>query len=112
MRLAFLVVLGVSTAIALLPGPAGAPSLLGWDKLDHVIAFAALALLARGGWPAMRRGLAAGMLLAYGTVLEVAQAHPLVGRTASLADIVADGLGIAAGFALAWLGGRIARRLP
>ncbi len=112
MRLAFLVVLGVATVLALMPGPAGRPSLLGWDKLDHVIAFAALALLSRAGWPGMRRGLAAGLLLVYGLVLEIAQSHPLVGRSASLADLAADGIGIAAGFALAWLGGRIARRLP
>lgn len=111
MRLAFAVVLALSTVIALIPGPAGAPSLIGWDKLDHLAAFAALALFARGGWPRARRAVTAGLLLAYGVVLEFAQSHPLVGRTASLSDIVADLIGIAIGFALAWTGGWIARKL-
>lgn len=112
MRLAFGVVLALVTLIALIPGPAGAPSLIGWDKLDHLAAFAALALLARAGWPGAGRPLTAGLLLVYGIVLEFAQAHPLVGRTASVSDIAADLIGIALGFALAWAGGWLTRRLP
>lgn len=108
-RLAFGVVFALATIIALLPGGPGRASLIGWDKLDHLAAFAALALLARMGWPSLSRPWLAGMLLVYGVVLEAAQAHPLVGRTASVSDMIADALGIALGLALAWSGARLAR---
>lgn len=99
----------LATIIALMPGGPGRASLIGWDKLDHLAAFAALALFARMGWPSLSRRAAAAMLLIYGIVLEAAQAHPAVGRTASISDMVADGLGIALGLALAWSGARLAR---
>lgn len=109
-RLAFAVTVIVTSVIALFPGPAGAPSLIGWDKLDHVAAFAALALLARMGWPGLTRRRLAYALMVYGLLIEAGQAQPAVGRTASLTDVAADAIGIALGLALAWTGGQIARR--
>ena len=97
--------------IASIPGPAGAPSLFGWDKLDHLSAFAALALLARAGWPAAARWVTAAALFAYGVGIELLQGSALVNRTASVSDLAANGLGIALGLAAAlWLG-RAARTL-
>ena len=110
-RLATLAAAVVIAIIASIPGPAGAPSLFGWDKLDHLSAFAALALLARAGWPAAARWVTAAALFAYGVGIELLQGSALVNRTASVSDLAANGLGIALGLAAAlWLG-RAARTL-
>ena len=109
MRLAFALIALVIAAMALAPGAAAAPRLLGWDKVEHAAAFAALALLARAAWPGLSRRRTAGLLLAYGAGIEIAQAAPIVGRSASAADFIADGFGVAVGLAAAWALGRAAR---
>ncbi len=110
-RLATLAAAAIIAIIASIPGPAGAPSLFGWDKLDHLSAFAALTLLARAGWPRGARWACAGALFAYGAGIEILQGSALVNRTASLSDLAANALGIALGLAVAlWLG-RAARTL-
>lgn len=110
-RLATLAAAAIILVIASIPGPAGAPSLFGWDKLDHLSAFAALTLLARSGWPGARRWITAAGLFAYGVGIEALQGSPLVDRTASVSDLGANTVGIALGLALAlWLG-RVARTL-
>lgn len=109
LRLAFLLVLVLVTALALRPGAPGQTSLLGWDKLDHVSAFGALGLLARMGWPQSRWIYPAIALAGYGLLIELVQASPLVHRTASVADLVADAIGIALGLVLALGVGRVMR---
>lgn len=99
----------VISFVALLPGAQGRPTLIGWDKLDHIASFAALTLLARTGWPDRRRWIPAAALFAYGVALELLQGTELVGRTASLADLAANALGIGLGLALAFWLGRMAR---
>ncbi len=111
-RAAALVVAGVVGVIAIIPGAAGPPTLVGWDKLDHAAAFAAIALLARCGWPDTSRWIIAGLVLAFGLAIELAQATVAVGRVGSVSDLAADGVGIAIGFALAWGLARSARALP
>ena len=94
------------TWLALSPAP---PQTLdsGWDKLNHLAAFAALALCTWRGygavaggnpvWPHARR---LGMsLLAYGLFIEVAQGF-VPGRSAEAEDLLADALGITLGWAL------------
>lgn len=98
--------------IALIPGPSGPPTLIGWDKLDHLAAFAALTVLARCGWPSLPRWALAGIAFAYGVAIEIGQATLTQGRVASASDAVANGFGIAAGLALAWAFGRVGRALP
>lgn len=103
-RLATLAAALAIAVIASIPGPSGAPSLFGWDKLDHLSAFAALALLARAGWPGASRWGAAAGLFAYGAGIELLQSSALVNRTASLSDLAANAVGIALGLAAAlWL---------
>ena len=110
-RLAALAAGVVIAVIASIPGPSGAPSLFCLVKLDHVSAFAALTLLARAGWPTLARWITAATLLAYGIGIEVLQGSPLINRTASVSDVLADAVGIALGLGLSlWLG-RIARTL-
>ncbi|MGX6646364.1 VanZ family protein [Maricaulaceae bacterium MS644] len=96
----------------MIPGASGPPTLVGWDKLDHAAAFAAIALLASCGWPSASRWIIAVIALGYGLAIELAQATAMVGRVASVSDLVADAVGIAIGLALAWGLARIARDLP
>lgn len=111
-RAAAFVVAVVVGAIAMIPGQSGPPTLIGWDKLDHAAAFAAIALLARCGWPGVSRWIIAGLALVYGIAIELAQATTAVGRVASVSDVAADGVGIVIGLALAWGLARLAGALP
>lgn len=72
------------------------------DKINHLIAFLELAILARLGWPRARPWPTAIALLLFGVMIEVIQA-PLPYREFSLLDILADGVGIAIGLLL-WRG--------
>ena len=82
---------------ALSPGDA-APTLTPSDKLNHLLAFAALAaagsLALRDRWHAAL--LVAGSMVAYGGFIELAQTQ-IPGRFADGADLLADGLGVALG---------------
>ncbi len=74
-------------------GPAtGGPS-LGWDKANHVLAFAVLCGLGIGAWPRAGARLAVA-LLAYGIAIELLQAL-VPAREADALDVVADAAGIA-----------------
>ena len=99
----------VILVIAMLPAPVGQPSLIGWDKLDHIAAFAALTVLIRTGWPQARRAWAVGVLVLYGAVIELLQASALIGRTASSFDLIANGVGIVLGLAIAFILARARR---
>jgi VanZ family protein len=100
------VLLGVVTWLALTPLPPQTLS-LGWDKLNHLAAFGALA------WAAVR-GLEAGWwrtaggLLAYGALIECLQALTPT-REAEWADLLSDGLGIGIGLIVAALARRLAQ---
>ncbi len=72
------------------------------DKLNHLIAFAELALLARLGWPSVRAAVLVLALLVFGLGLELGQALT-PWRQFSLLDLSADALGLAVGLALAHL---------
>jgi VanZ family protein len=97
-RAALLLILGVITWLALSPAPPPQAD-LGWDKLNHVAAFATLsvvAVLGRSGsfW---RIG---GALLAYGGLIEVLQSFT-PNRVGEWPDLLADGVGIILGLLLA-----------
>jgi VanZ family protein len=92
--------------LALTPRP---PAVVqsGWDKLDHGLAFAALAVLARlayGRAPAAWVGL-----IAYGALIEIVQTR-VPGRHGDLFDFIADLAGIAVGIALVAGAQHMARR--
>lgn len=86
------------TWLALVPAP---PPQLGthWDKLNHLLAFSTLALVAAMAFTRAWWRIAAG-LLAYGGLIEGLQAFAPP-RAAEPADLLADGLGIAIGLLLA-----------
>lgn len=72
------------------------------DKVNHLIAFLELALLARLGWPRLGVMHLVPPLLGYGFAIELIQAL-LPYREFSLADMVADTVGIGIGL-LPWPG--------
>ena len=100
-RTACLVIAAAMAVIAVLPGHSGPPTLIGWDKFDHLTAFAALTLTARSGWPGAPRWLTAAWGFGFGVVIEAIQSLDLVGRTASISDMAANAVGIGLGLAAA-----------
>jgi len=87
--------------LALTPTPP--PSIdLGWDKLNHLLAFSTLAFSASLSCPASRRlrYVLFFMLFAYGGLIEVLQQF-VPGRAGEWADLFADSVGIALGAVMA-----------
>ncbi len=104
-RGAFAVAVLVSLAVLFAPADDVPSSPPGVDKLVHLLLFAALA--ASGRWAGVRAGLLAGSLVVYAAVSEVVQGLSALERSASVADWVADVVGVLAGLlAWAWAGGR------
>ena len=97
-RLALLLLLCAVSWLALAPKPPPELS-TGWDKLNHLLAFATLAGVAAMAYAQAGWRVAAG-LLAYGGLIEVLQAFT-PSRVADPADLLSDGLGIAIGLLLA-----------
>ena len=87
----------VMALIPLPPHVPGAPS----DKVQHILAFAALAALARWAYPGA--GLLTHLigLSAFGALIEIAQAIPALHRDADPVDWLADTAATAAVLALA-----------
>jgi VanZ family protein len=104
-RWALLLLAVVVGVLALVPAPPRQMD-LGWDKLNHVAAFAALAVCAVLGWrhPRAARLAVLSALLAYGGAIELLQLQ-VPNRSAEWSDLGADAIGIGLGamLALAWL---------
>ena len=71
------------------------------DKAAHVSAFYLISLLLFAVAPQRRRSDLALVMLGLGVAIELAQG--LLGRSLSLADLLADGVGVAAAIAPAWV---------
>lgn len=93
--LSMIAILWLATTSSPYPVPS-APS----DKVNHVIAFVELTLLARLGWPGRTVFHYLLPLLAFGLALELVQSQ-LDHRDFSLADLAADAVGIVLGL-LPW----------
>ena len=86
-----------------MPAPVSAPLLSATEKTKSGIGN-----VAGDGFGEKSIGLLGGLsLLAYGLGIELAQANMGQGRHASMADLVADGLGILLALALISLGKRL-----
>lgn len=100
--------------LALTPAPPPQAS-LGWDKLNHLSAFAALAACTVFGWRDARTAQRALLLalLAYGGAIELLQ-RLVSGRSGEWNDLLADAIGIVVGTRLArwWLRREAARSSP
>ncbi len=88
-------------SLALSPGPPPGIS-FGWDKLNHMLAFTALAFSGYLGFQAYRgvRVLLLCALLAFGALIEVLQIF-IPGRSSEWGDLLADSIGIACGAGIA-----------
>lgn len=96
-RIALAAALCVATALLLLPLGPNVPG-TGWDKSNHLLAFALLAILACRAWPAsVVAALAA--LLVYGGLIEILQSFTGY-RSAEWADWLADAVGLLLGWTL------------
>ena len=109
-RTAFLIVLVIVTVLALFPHlQLPEPSALQgyFDKVGHVLAFVALALLGAGAWP--RRWSLIGGLVCYAAILELSQRFS-AGREVHIADALANLVGLAIGLGLVMARRRIRAR--
>lgn len=108
-RFAFWAAIVVTFAVALMPQPPvlpGAPS----DKVQHILAFATLALLARAAYPRASLPWLILGLSAFGALIEIAQLIPALNRSAEVADWIADTAAAAAMLLLIALVRRLRRR--
>jgi VanZ family protein len=97
-RIGFWCGVGIITVTSVLPVDAMPPIDL-WDKLLHVLSYAAVAALGGAGFFKTRTHLLIALgLIALGAVLEVAQIH-VPGRSGEFADGVANAIGVVAGIA-------------
>ena len=109
-----LLLIAAVSYLALTPQPPAGVD-LGWDKLNHVAAFTALAFSACRGFPDSRgtRLVVLCALLAFGGLIEVLQ-YFVPGRSSEWGDLLADVIGIASGAfiaaALPWARSMLARR--
>jgi VanZ family protein len=88
--------------MAVVPHPPmlpGQPS----DKLQHIVAFIVLALLGRLAYPETRKRVLLFGLMAFGALIEVAQAIPMIHRDADPFDWLADTAAALAVFVIAAL---------
>jgi VanZ family protein len=104
-RGAFAVVVLVSFAVLFAPGSEVPTAPPGVDKLVHGALFLALALT--GLWAGIGRSLLGAGLIAYAAISEVIQGVTPLDRSASVADWLADVVGVLLGLAVwAWAGRR------
>ncbi len=106
-RCLLLVAMLVLLVLCLVPVPPQVPS-TGWDKSNHALAFAVLAFLGHRAWPGRTGPVLLG-LLAYGGLIEVLQSFT-PSRFAEWGDLLADGVGLLLGEAVARLVWRLVPR--
>jgi len=94
----FASVLVLSLVILLAPGDDVPPAPAGVDKVVHLVLFGALAYTAV--LAGLGRSSAIGVLVLYAAGSEVLQALPVLDRSASVLDWVADATGVLVGIAL------------
>ncbi|MCF8211548.1 MAG: VanZ family protein [Rhodoferax sp.] len=100
-QVALAVLIAAVCYLALSPNPPQSAD-LGWDKLNHLAAFSALAFAGTLGFPvgALKRTLVLVGVLAVGILIEVVQAF-VPGRASEWGDLLADSVGIVVGAVLA-----------
>lgn len=93
LRLLLALAIVFAVAMALLPHPPRVPG-NPVDKVQHMTAFATLALLAPLAFPRMPLGLIGERLSFFGALIEVLQAIPALHRDCDIMDWIADTLAI------------------
>ena len=86
--------------LSLVPATTPLPS-TGWDKTNHLLGFATLAFLGQRAFPGRSLAVFCG-LMAYGGLIEILQSLT-PDRAAEFGDLLADGIGLLIGMAVAFL---------
>lgn len=107
----FLLALAMVTVFALMPPSAIPQTFHFWDKLQHALAYAALAIVGGLAFPGRRLPLVVGLVL-HGAAIESMQAALTTTRHADPADWLADCLGIAVGLLALAAGSSAVRTQP
>lgn len=108
-RVAFWLLVAVCSVMSLLPGEQIPSTLVFWDKAQHALGFAALAVLGLLAYPLAASRVMLGLLL-FGVAIECAQA--MTGwRQGDWMDALADAVGIAAGAGALAVWARLLRHL-
>ena len=111
-KIVLLVLIGIVCYLTLTPKPP--PSIdFGWDKLNHLAAFAALGFASWLGYPESwrRRSFVLFAMVALGGLIEVLQLY-VPGRSSEWGDLLADAIGVGAGAVIAMLLLRLLIGLP
>ncbi len=93
LQAAFILACIVAVTLALLPSPPKLPPRIG-DKLQHIMGFATLALLAVMAFPRMPRWRIVERLSFLGALIEMFQSIPALGRDCDVRDWIADTLAV------------------
>ena len=99
MRLLFACFIVFTSAMAFIP-IADIPNVFNiWDKVQHALAFAMLTIAGTLAYPKRVKLVCAGLML-YGMGIEVVQSNFTTTRFGEVSDLLADVVGIAAGWAI------------
>lgn len=94
-RLLFFAALAFTLLMALLPHPPRVPLDSLGDKVEHMLAFATLSVLAAFAFPGASLWRIGERLSFLGALIEVMQAYPLLHRDCSIFDWLADTVAVA-----------------
>lgn len=95
----FALALAIVTALSLMPAPAVPQVFQFWDKAQHALAYAGLAVCGYGAFPSRAWRVAAGLLI-HGALIEILQGTLTSTRYADVTDWFADAVGISIGMLL------------
>lgn len=99
MQLIFACFIVFTSAMAFVP-IADIPNVFNlWDKVQHALAFATLTIAGTLAYPKHAKLVYAGLML-YGLAIEVIQSNFTTTRFGEVSDLLADVIGIAAGWAI------------
>jgi len=93
-RALFALAVAIAVILALLPHPPHLPIDTLGDKFEHSLAFAVMALLAVGSFPAMPLARLGERLSFLGALIEVFQSIPVLHRDCDVLDWVTDTIAI------------------
>ncbi|WP_404713256.1 teicoplanin resistance protein VanZ [Sphingomonas sp. MMS24-J13] len=99
--LAFWLCIAIAYVAAIVPGR-DAPTGLGWDKANHMLAFFTVTFLCRLAYPRLPVPLIALAMAAFGAAIELTQALPFIHRDAEWDDWFADCAAALAGLLIVW----------
>jgi len=102
LKLLFWAALVFAYVAAVMP-PADAPIFSRSDKVEHMVAFLTLSLLAGLGWRRLGLLWIGVLLAAFGAFIEFSQMIPALHRDADISDWIADGVAIMVGLLVASL---------